>query len=80
MKIFVDKLRRYSARNMSDAWAILAKDTYKGVISGLVYGPHTVLIVCVPHCIAAIDQSFVGYSLGRFRRFNACPLRNQDLS
>jgi hypothetical protein len=27
---------------MSDAWALLAQDTYKGIIDGVVYGPHTV--------------------------------------
>jgi hypothetical protein len=32
---------------MSDAWAILAQDTYKGIISGMVYGPHTVRSVMV---------------------------------
>ena len=36
---------RYSASNMSDAWAILKQDTYKGIISGMVYGPHTVRAV-----------------------------------
>jgi hypothetical protein len=35
---------------MSDAWAILSKDTYKGIISGMVYGPHTVrdvILLCI---------------------------------
>ena len=30
---------------MSDAWAILGQETYKGVINGVVYGPHTVCCV-----------------------------------
>ena len=41
-------MRRFSARNMSDAWAILAQDTYRGVINGLVYGPHTVSCILPP--------------------------------
>jgi hypothetical protein len=30
---------------MSDAWTILSQDTYNGIISGMVYGPHTVRAV-----------------------------------
>ena len=39
---FYVSLQQYSARNMSDAWSILSQGQYKGVISGMVYGPHTV--------------------------------------
>lgn len=73
-------VRRYSALNMSDAWAILAKDTYKGVISGMVYGPHTVCIMCVPRPSTSIDLCFIGCFFTRFCRFHACCLRHKDLS
>ena len=56
---------------MSDAWAILAEDTYKGVISGMVYGPHTVCPVFVWQRAAAIcstqlDPFFQDVSLKDF--------------
>jgi hypothetical protein len=34
---------------MSDAWAILQQGGYKGVISGMVYGPHTVRCGAAAH-------------------------------